>query len=72
MTAFAAIEALNNASPRNPSSEEEPEILVIASRKEIFALEREYAELYDSLPDPNVYFSPEFVYSWRLSLGRSH
>ena len=72
MSAFAAIEALKNASPRNPFSEEEPEILVIASRKEIFALEREYAELYESLPDPNVYFSPEFVYSWLLSLGRSH
>ena len=32
---------------------------VIRSRKEAFALEEEYAELYESLAAPNVYFSPE-------------
>jgi len=60
------------ATPAVPPQIEEPEVLVLASRKEIFALEAEYAELYASLPDPNVYFSPEFVYSWLVSLGRPH
>lgn len=45
---------------------------VIRSRKEAFALEEEYAELYESLAAPNVYFSPEWVYTWLASLGRRH
>jgi CelD/BcsL family acetyltransferase involved in cellulose biosynthesis len=45
---------------------------VIRTRKEAFALEDEYAVLYESLPAPNVYFSPEWVYTWLSSLGRRH
>jgi len=45
---------------------------VIRTRKEAFALEEEYAELYESLAAPNVYFSPEWVYTWLASLGRRH
>lgn len=45
---------------------------IIRSRKEAFALEAEYSALYESLPCPNVYFSPEWVYTWLASLGRRH
>ena len=45
---------------------------IIRSRKEAFALEAEFSALYESLPCPNVYFSPEWVYTWLTSLGRRH
>jgi CelD/BcsL family acetyltransferase involved in cellulose biosynthesis len=45
---------------------------IIRGRKEVFALEEEYKSLYDSLSCPNVYMSPEWVYTWLLSLGRSY
>jgi len=45
---------------------------ILRSRKEVFELESEYRELYDSLSCPNVYMSPEWVYTWLLSLGRSY
>jgi CelD/BcsL family acetyltransferase involved in cellulose biosynthesis len=45
---------------------------IIRGRKEAFELESEYRVLYDSLSCPNVYFSPEWVYTWLLSLGRSY
>lgn len=45
---------------------------IVRSRKEAFALEAEYSALYDSLPCPNVYLSPEWVYTWLTSLGRRH
>ncbi len=45
---------------------------IIRSRKEAFALEAEYSALYESLPCPNVYFSPEWVYTWLTTLGRRH
>lgn len=41
-------------------------------RKAAFALEKEYIELFDSLPNANVFFSPDWVYSWLLSLGRKY
>lgn len=44
----------------------------LRSRKAAFALEKEYIELFESLPGPNVFFSPEWVYSWLLSLGRKY
>jgi CelD/BcsL family acetyltransferase involved in cellulose biosynthesis len=45
---------------------------ILRSRKEAFALEAEYSEFYESLPCPNVYFSPEWVFTWLSSLGRRH
>ena len=45
---------------------------IIRGRKAAFALEEEYVELYESLPCPNVYLSPEWVYAWLISLGRSY
>jgi hypothetical protein len=42
----------------------------LRGRKAAFALEKEYIELFESLPGANVFFSPEWVYSWLLSLGR--
>jgi CelD/BcsL family acetyltransferase involved in cellulose biosynthesis len=44
----------------------------IRGRKAAFALEEEYIELFESLPNANVFFSPEWVYSWLLSLGRRY
>ena len=44
----------------------------IRGRKAAFALEKEYIELFESLPNANVFFSPEWVYSWLLSLGRRY
>jgi CelD/BcsL family acetyltransferase involved in cellulose biosynthesis len=44
----------------------------IRGRKAAFALEKEYIELFESLPNANVFFSPEWVYSWLLSLGRKY
>jgi CelD/BcsL family acetyltransferase involved in cellulose biosynthesis len=45
---------------------------IIRSRKEAFDLEEEFSELYAALPSPNVYFSPEWVYTWLSTLGRRH
>lgn len=45
---------------------------ILRSRREAFDLEKEYVELYGTLSCPNVYFSPEWVYTWLLSLGRRH
>lgn len=44
----------------------------LRGRKAAFALEKEYIELFESLPNANVFFSPEWVYSWLLSLGRRY
>lgn len=44
----------------------------LRGRKAAFALEKEYIELFESLPNPNVFLSPEWVYSWLLSLGRKY
>jgi CelD/BcsL family acetyltransferase involved in cellulose biosynthesis len=44
----------------------------LRGRKAAFALEKEYIELFESLPGANVFFSPEWVYSWLLSLGRKY
>jgi CelD/BcsL family acetyltransferase involved in cellulose biosynthesis len=44
----------------------------LRGRKAAFALEKEYIELFESLPNANVFFSPEWVYSWLLSLGRKY
>lgn len=44
----------------------------LRGRKPAFALEKEYIELFESLPNPNVFLSPEWVYSWLLSLGRKY
>ncbi|MFM8715380.1 MAG: GNAT family N-acetyltransferase [Spartobacteria bacterium] len=44
----------------------------VRGRKAAFALEKEYIELFESLPNANVFFSPEWVYSWLLSLGRRY
>ena len=44
---------------------------IIRSRQEAFDLEEEFSELYGSLPSPNVYFSPEWVYTWLSTLGRN-
>ena len=46
--------------------------VIVRTRKEAFGLEEEYARLYESLSCPNVYLSPEWVYTWLLSLGRRH
>lgn len=45
---------------------------IIRERKSAFNLEGEYRALYDSLSCPNVYMSPEWVFTWLLSLGRSY
>jgi hypothetical protein len=45
---------------------------VLRGRKAAFALEKEYIRAFESLPNPNVFFSPEWVYSWLLSLGRKY
>ena len=45
---------------------------IIRGRKAAFALEKEYIELFESLPNPNAFLSPEWVYSWLLSLGRKY
>ena len=45
---------------------------IIRGRKAAFALEKEYIELFESLPDPNAFLSPEWVYSWLISLGRKY
>ncbi len=45
---------------------------ILRNRKDVFELESEYRALYDSLSCPNVYMSPEWVYTWLLSLGRSY
>lgn len=45
---------------------------IVRGRKAAFSLEKEYIGLFESLPDPNVFLSPEWVYSWLLSLGRKY
>lgn len=45
---------------------------IIRTRKEAFELEEEFSALYGSLSCPNVYFSPEWVFTWMESLGRRH
>jgi|LauGreSBDMM110SN_4_FD.fasta_scaffold11703_2 CelD/BcsL family acetyltransferase involved in cellulose biosynthesis len=45
---------------------------VIRTRKEAFDLEEEFSDFYAALPCPNVYFSPEWVYTWLATLGRRH
>lgn len=45
---------------------------ILRGRRAAFALEREYINLFESLPNANVFFSPEWVYSWLLSLGRRY
>lgn len=45
---------------------------ILRNRKEVFDLESEYRDLYNSLSCPNAYMSPEWVYTWLLSLGRSY
>jgi len=45
---------------------------IVRGRKAAFALEPEYIQLFESLPDANVFLSPEWVYTWLLSLGRKY
>lgn len=45
---------------------------IVRTRKEAFALEEEYAEMYGAISCPNLYLSPDWVYTWLLSLGRRH
>ena len=45
---------------------------ILRGRKAVFDLEAEYVELYETLPCPNVYNSPEWVYSWLITLGRNY
>ena len=45
---------------------------IIRERKPAFELEEQYRALYDSLSCPNVYLSPEWVFTWLLSLGCSY
>jgi len=47
-------------------------ISIVRNRKEAFSLEAEFEDLYSSLSCPNVYFSPEWVFTWLESLGRRH
>lgn len=44
----------------------------LRGRRAAFAIEREYIDLYESLPNANVFLSPEWVYNWLLSLGRKY
>jgi CelD/BcsL family acetyltransferase involved in cellulose biosynthesis len=45
---------------------------IVRTRKEAFELEEEFVALYGSLSCPNVYYSPEWVYTWLETLGRRH
>lgn len=45
---------------------------VLLERKQVFALEPEYLELYESLAAPNVFMSPEWVFTWIDTLGRRY
>jgi len=45
---------------------------ILRTRKEAFDLEEEFSALYASLSCPNVYFSPEWIFTWLESLGRRH
>jgi CelD/BcsL family acetyltransferase involved in cellulose biosynthesis len=56
----------------DPQDAEEISTAILRTRKEVFALDEEYAELHASLSCPNVYASPEWVFNWLLSLGRRH
>ncbi len=65
---------LNNESlfPQKMPQSEELTIEFLRTRKESFAIEGEYSRLYESLSHPNAYLSPEWVYTWLLSLGRKY
>lgn len=42
---------------------------VLRDRRAVLELEAAYRELFDSLPDPNPFLSPEWVYVWINTLG---